>query len=124
MQSNDKPPVVSDTTKNKVAAPALDEAADRQRIHGETAKIAWQELQRFFAQGHAVAVSSELDLVEVAFQMSCDNKAQLEAWMELGHVGVVSDAQALEWLEVNALMWSVVIRPWVLVQPILQDKAK
>jgi hypothetical protein len=37
---------------------------------------------------------------------------------------VVSDAQALEWLEVNTLMWSVVIRPWVLVQPILQDKAK
>lgn len=94
----------------------------RARINSETAKIAWQELQRFFAQGHAIAVSHQLDLVDVAYQLSCDNKPQLEAWMELDHVGVVSDAQALEWLEANVLMWSVVVRPWVLVQPILQNQ--
>jgi hypothetical protein len=96
----------------------------RARINGETAKIAWQELQRFFAQGHAIAVSHQLDLVEVAYQMSCDNNVQLDAWMEVGHVGVVSDTQALEWLEANALMWSVVVRPWVLVQPIVQNQDK
>jgi hypothetical protein len=96
----------------------------RASINGETAKIAWQELQRFFAQGHAIAVSHQLDLVDVAYQMSCDNKVQLEVWMEAGHVDVVSDAQALEWLEANALMWSVVVRPWVLVQPIVQNQDK
>ena len=37
-------------------------------------------------------------------------------------VGPVTDAQAIEWLEANALMWSVVVRPWVLVQPIMQDE--
>ena len=83
----------------------------RARINGETAKITWQELQRFFAQGHALAVSHKLDLVEVAYQIPVDNKVQLEAWMEAGHVDVVSDTQALGWLEANALMWSVVVRP-------------
>jgi hypothetical protein len=122
MQSDDKPPVVSDTTKNKIDEQVSDEANERARIHGETARIAWQELQRFFAQGYAVAVSPELDLVDVGYQMSCDNKVQLEAWMELGQVNAVSDAQALEWLEVDALMWSVVVRPWVLVQPVLKDQ--
>ena len=96
-------------------------AADKARINGETAKIAWTELQRFFAQGYAIAVSAQLDLVNVAYEVSCDNKQQVEAWMESGQIGPVSDAQALEWLEANALMWSVVVRPWVLVQPILQD---
>jgi hypothetical protein len=115
---------VSDSRKSSHNEQAPDEVVERARINAETAKIAWTELQRFFAQGYAVAVSPELDLVEVAFQMSCDNKAQLESWMELEHVSTVSDAQALEWLEADALMWSVVIRPWVLVQPILQDKAK
>lgn len=99
-----------------------DEAAERARINAETAKIGWKELQRFFAQGSAVAVSPELDLVDVAYQMSCDNKAQLEIWMEHGQVCPVSDAQALEWLAANVLMWSVVVRPWVLVQPVLQDQ--
>ena len=93
---------------------------DRASINAETAKIAWVELQRFFAQGHAIAVSPRLDLVEVAYQMACDNKQQLMSWTEAGEVGPVSDAQASEWFEANALMWAVVIRPWVLVQPILQ----
>ena len=98
-----------------------DEALERARLNSETAKIAWRELQRFFAQGNAVAVASHLDLVEVAYQISCDNKAQVEAWMAEHEVAPVSDAQAREWLDANALVWSVVVRPWVLVQPVLQE---
>jgi hypothetical protein len=94
--------------------------AERARINAETAKIAWRELQLFFAQGNAIAVSPTLDLVDVALQMSHDNREQVDVWMKEGSVGPVSDAQALEWLEANALMWSVVVRPWVLVQPLLQ----
>jgi hypothetical protein len=98
----------------------MSESITRDSLNAETAKIAWQELQHFFAQGYAVAVSPQLDLVEVAYEVSQDNKAQVESWMEAGQFGPVSDAQALEWLQANALMWSVVVRPWVLVQPVLQ----
>jgi hypothetical protein len=94
---------------------------DRASINSETAKIAWVELQRFFAQGNAIAIDHRLDLVEVAYQIASDNKKQVEVWTQAGQVGPVSDAQAVEWLEANALVWAVVIRPWVLVQPILQS---
>jgi len=100
----------------------VNEAEERARIHAETAKIAWQELQRFFAQGLAIGVKPELDLVDVAWEMSCDNKIQIEAWLESGAVSQVSDAQAVELFEANALMWCVVIRPWVLVQPVMADE--
>ena len=102
------------------AQPAGEEA-ERERINAETAKIAWSELQRFFAQGHAIAVSPGLDLVEVAYQVSVDNKQQVEGWIKASQFGPVSDSQALEWLEANALMWAVVVRPWVLVQPVVPD---
>ena len=98
-----------------------DEALERARIHSETAKIAWKELQRFFAQGYAIFVSPDLDLVDVAWEISCDQKAPLEAWMAENKVGQVSDAQAVEWAEADALMWCVVVRPWVLVQPLLSE---
>jgi len=98
-----------------------DEAIDRARINSETSKIAWTELQRFFAQGYAIYVAPDLDLVDVAWEISRDSKKLLEAWMADGIVGPVSDAQAMEWLEANALMWCVVVRPWVLVQPLLAD---
>lgn len=98
-----------------------DELVERARINAETAKIAWQELQRFFAQGHAITVSPELDLVDVAWEMSQDNRTLIEVWVAAGKVGQVTDAQAIEWLEANALMWCVVVRPWVLVQPVLSE---
>jgi hypothetical protein len=100
---------------------APDEDMERARINSETAKIAWTDLQRFFAKGRAVCVYPALDLVDVAYQVSVDNKEKVESWMESGRLGPVSDAQAREWLEANALMWAVVVKPWVLVQPILKD---
>ena len=82
----------------------------------ETARIAWKELQRFFASGAAIHVSDELDLVEVAFQMSEDNAAQIQQWMVAGKLGKVTDEQAARWFETDSLVWAVVVSPWVLVQ--------
>ena len=88
----------------------------RARLNSETARIAWKDLLRFFAAGTVIAVSDELDLVEVAIQISNDNKALIEQWMIEKRVGKVSDAQAKDWLETDATLWAVVVRPWILVQ--------
>ena len=88
----------------------------RAKVNLETSRIAWKELQRFFASGVAVAVDAELDLVEVAFQFSRDNKAQVERWLLGGKVARVSDEQAQTWHDADAEMWAVVVSPWVLVQ--------
>ena len=88
----------------------------RASVNLETARIAWKELQRFFASGSAILVSAELDLVEVAFQISEDNKAQVLEWMQIGQIARVPDAQALAWYEADADVWAVVVRPYVLVQ--------
>ncbi len=90
---------------------------DRLNINLETARIAWKELQVYFASGATFFVSADLDLVDVAMQISKDNKAQVAAWMEAGQVARVSDAQALAWYEADADVWAVVVRPYVLVQP-------
>ena len=88
----------------------------RAKVNLETSRIAWKELQRFFASGVAVVVHTELDLVEVAFQFSQDNKAQVERWLLTKKVAKVSDEQAAAWIAADAEMWAVVVSPWVLVQ--------
>ena len=93
----------------------LDEI-NRAKVNLETSRIAWKELQRFFASGAAVFVDGELDLVEVAYQFSRDNKAQVERWLLTKKVARVTDEQALAWFEADAEMWAVVVSPWVLVQ--------
>lgn len=88
----------------------------RAKLNLETSRIPWKELLRFFAGGTVIAVDTGLDLVEVALQVSLDNKTQVEAWIAQGKVGRVSDEQAREWLETDALMWATVVKPWILVQ--------
>jgi hypothetical protein len=88
----------------------------REKVNLETSQIAWKQLQRFFASGCAVCVAPELDLVEVAYQFSIDNKNQVEKWLHHQEITLVSDQQALAWFEKDALVWAVVVKPWVLVQ--------
>ena len=90
----------------------------RAKVNLETSRIAWKELQRFFASGAAVFVDSDLDLVEVAYQFSRDNKEQVERWLLTKKVARVTDEQALEWFKADAEMWAVVVSPWVLVQKV------
>jgi hypothetical protein len=89
---------------------------DRINLNLETSRIKWEELQRFFASGSAIFVNEALDLIDVAIQISRDNKEQVLHWMETGMVTRVNDTQALAWYEADAEVWAVVVRPYVLVQ--------
>jgi hypothetical protein len=88
----------------------------KKEINLETSQIPWHKLQRFFASGMAIYISEEIDLVEVAYQFSIDNKSQVEQWLKQEKVAPVSDQQALKWFEENTTVWSVVVKPWILVQ--------
>jgi len=94
----------------------------KKEINLETSQIPWHELQRFFASGLAITVDSSIDLIEVAYQFSLDNKAQVEQWIAEKKVVPVSDHQALQWYEDNATVWATVIKPWVLVQEKTDEK--
>ena len=89
------------------------------KLNRETSKIAWTELLPFFATGLAVYVSHKLDLIQVARVLSDDDKNQFEEWVKNGLVANVSDEQASAWHESKVTVWAVVIKPWVLVQPIV-----
>lgn len=85
-------------------------------IHSETAQIDWKSLERFFAKGNLLRISLPLSLIDAALEISRDNKAQLEQWVEQGLVDCVSDEEALRWSTEENELWSVVVAPWVLVQ--------
>jgi len=88
----------------------------REKVNLEASQIPWQELQRFFAAGSVVYVVAGLDLVEVAYQFSIDNKTQVEQWLHAKQIALVSDQLAIDWLAIDAVVWAVVVKPWLLVQ--------
>ncbi|AJQ95296.1 putative conserved small protein [Gynuella sunshinyii YC6258] len=92
---------------------------DVDMLNREAAKILWRELQVFFASGKTIYVSTDLDLLEVAVAIKRDEADKVRHWQSEGMVGAVTDEQALKWYQANSIVWSVVIKPFVLVQ----DKA-
>jgi hypothetical protein len=86
------------------------------KLNLETAQISWKELEPHFAGGNVVAVDEALDLLLVAEQIVADNAPMVKQWMDEQKVGQVTDAQAVQWSDDNALLWAVVIKPWILVQ--------
>ena len=82
----------------------------------ETAKMEWKELERFFASGSLISISPELDMVEVAVRVANDDKTAVAQWLTEGRVAKVSDEQALSWSESEIVLWTVVVKPWILVQ--------
>ena len=90
------------------------------KLNLETAQMSWKDLERFFASGALIFVGHELDLVDVAVQIANDNKQTIEQWLRLGSIAKVTDDQALAWHEADISLWTVVVKPWILVQ---EDKA-
>jgi hypothetical protein len=97
--------------KDNIEEPSLIE-----KLHSETAKIEWSELQKFFAQGSVLLVSAELDLVTTAALFAQDKAAELELLLANNKVAAPSNNQARAWFDQGAQLWSVVVAPFVLVQ--------
>jgi hypothetical protein len=91
-------------------------ASLRQEINEQTAQMRWSELERFFAGGNVISIAPELDLIDVGARIAADDKASIEEWMNAGLVYRTTDAQAGDWVKTDALLWAVVVKPWILVQ--------
>ncbi|MCH4901175.1 MULTISPECIES: DUF2288 domain-containing protein [Pseudomonas] len=86
------------------------------KLLGETASIAWKELERFYAQGALLWVDASLDLIAVAEAVASDQGEKVAAWLAEDKVAKLSETRALDIFERDPEMWAVVVRPWILVQ--------
>lgn len=89
----------------------------RERMHLQTARISWTELERYFAGGRVILVNDRLDLVTVATTFVEDNTQKLQQWLKTQQVQVLPDDIAKQWVTTSPQnLWAVVVAPWVLVQ--------
>jgi len=88
----------------------------KHKLLAETAQCPFSELLRFFAQGVLLRVDSSLDLLEVGVVIAQDDTAQVQRWQAAGLLGPVEDQVAAQWQADDVLLWTTVIRPWILVQ--------
>ncbi len=98
-------------------------ASLRRELNEQTAQMRWSELARFFASGNVISVAPGLDLIDVGARIAADDKASVLDWMQAGLLQKVQDEQANRWHADDALLWTVVVKPWILVQHERQQPA-
>ncbi|MFA5529051.1 MAG: DUF2288 domain-containing protein [Thiohalomonadaceae bacterium] len=95
----------------------------RTRLNAETGKLAWKELERFYARGVVIVVAPDLDLVEVAARVAADDIAPVQGWLTEGRLARASEDHARDWVARAPDFWAVVAAPWVLVQEVAEMPA-
>jgi hypothetical protein len=86
------------------------------KLHGETARISWTELQPFFARGTVLWVDGAHDLVAVAEALADNRRAEVADWLAGARLARLTDEQAERWCAREPVLWAVVVAPWVLAQ--------
>ncbi|MEM5312893.1 DUF2288 domain-containing protein [Paraburkholderia sp. JHI869] len=86
------------------------------KLLGETAKIDWQDLERFFAQGKLLSIARDLDLVSVAEAIANDDSTVVMQWLSSGLVQRMPAETAADYATRKPELWAVVVSPWVCVQ--------
>ena len=86
------------------------------KLLAETAKIAWPELERFFARGMLLRVARDLDLVTVAAAIAEDDSTRVSQWLAAGLGQRMQAETAVDFAARDPELWAVVVSPWVCVQ--------
>lgn len=92
----------------------------RAHLHGETAKLPWSELEKHFARGVVFKIAKDFDIIDVAIVIARDDKDSLKDWIDDNTVCAAEIEDAKKWHEASAVLWSVVVAPFILVQEIEQ----
>ena len=86
------------------------------KLNLEASQMPWRELQRYFAGGTIITVHDGIDMIEVAVLIASDDVSAITKMLDERHIEKVTDAQAQTWLDADADLWAVVVKPWILVQ--------
>ena len=101
---------------NAMTSPDTPQSPLYEKLLGETAKIGWTELERFFARGMLLRVARDLDLVSVAEAIANDDTTQVTQWLSSGLVEREQSETAADFAARDPELWAVVVSPWVCVQ--------
>lgn len=88
------------------------------RLNAETGKIEWSWLKPHAKSGAVIVLDERCDLVDVAASIAEDDGKRIRELMQ-GNQLRKPGAEELEyWEQNNSQFWSVVVAPFVLIQPI------
>ena len=86
------------------------------KLNLETGKLAWSELEPFFAKGIVICVDKKQDLIEAAALLAEDQALKITELLENKKIKKPGNEQARSWHQNRQILRAVVVAPWILIQ--------
>ncbi len=86
------------------------------KLNGETAIVAWKEIERFFAKGNLLLIDQGVDLINCAADLSLDNAEEIKPLIDSEKIQRMPMEFVKENCKPETEFWTVVVAPYILSQ--------
>ena len=103
---------------NDQYSPAEDNSSDDEKLEKYSGNVDWSYLKPHFEANSMIYVDPSLDLKTAGLAFANDDQAQVQAWLKSGDLVQPCDLHAEHWKQANTHFNAMIVRPFVLAQPI------
>ncbi|MGJ8654158.1 MAG: DUF2288 domain-containing protein [Opitutaceae bacterium] len=99
-------------------SPAEDNQSDLEKLEKYSGDVDWSYLKPHYEAGSMIYVDPALDLKTAGLAFTNDDKDKVQAWLKSGDLVQPCDLHVQHWIETKAHFNAMIVRPFVLAQPI------
>ncbi|MFQ3225128.1 MAG: hypothetical protein ACI8Z5_001384 [Lentimonas sp.] len=103
---------------NDQLSPAEDNSSDDEKLEKYSGNVDWSYLKPHYEAGSMIYVDPSLDLKTVGLAFANNDQAQVKAWLKSGDLVQPCDLHTEHWKQSNTHFNAMIVRPFVLAQPI------
>ena len=103
---------------NDQLSPAEDNTSDEEKLEKYSGNVDWSYLKPHYEADSMIYVDPALDLKTAGLAFVNDDQVQVKAWLKSGDLVQPGELHAKHWLASNAHFNAMIVRPFVLAQPI------
>ncbi len=105
---------------NDQFSPGEDRSSDEDKLEKYSGNVDWGYLKPHFEAGSMIYVDPTLDLKTAGLAFANDDQAQVKAWLKSRDLVQPCELHATHWAESDTQFNAMIVRPFVLAQPISQ----
>lgn len=99
-------------------SPAEDKQSDLEKLEKYSGDVDWHYLKPHYEAGVMLYVDPCLDLKTAGLALTQDDTDQVQSWLKSGDLVQPCDQHVEHWIETKTRFNAMIVRPFVLAQPI------
>lgn len=103
---------------NENLSPAEDNSTQAEKLEKYSGEVDWCYLRPHFQAGNLIYVDPCLELKSAGLAFAVDDQAQVKKWLKCGDLVQPCDLHAAHWEKEKTLFRAMIVRPFILAQPI------